>query len=79
VQGRPGAAPGARNELWINQGPAADGAPRFAEQARAYGVADEGWSTQAAFLDYDRDGDLDLFVINNSPKPVTGFGVFYTR
>jgi hypothetical protein len=67
------------NELWINRGAGADGAPRFEEAARAYGVADEGWSTQAAFLDYDRDGDLDLFVLNNSPRPVSGFTAFYAR
>jgi hypothetical protein len=75
----PGAPAARANELWVNQGPGRDGAPRFEEQARAYGVADEGWSTQAAWLDYDRDGDLDLLVVNNSPKPVTGFGVFYAR
>ena len=67
------------NELWINAGIDGDGTPRFEERAKAYGVADEGWTTQAAFLDLDRDGDLDLFVLNNSPKLVKGFGVFYTR
>ena len=66
------------NELWINEG-TDDGTPRFTEMAKAYGIADEGWTTHAAFLDYDRDGDLDLIVLNNSPKPVSGFGVFFTR
>ena len=41
--------------------------------AREYGVADDGYSTQAAFFDYDHDGDLDLFIINNSPRPVSSF------
>ncbi|HEU4631682.1 MAG TPA: VCBS repeat-containing protein [Gemmatimonadaceae bacterium] len=73
-------APASRaNELWLNQGTGADGVPRLEEVAAAFGVADEGWSTQAAFLDYDRDGDLDLFVLNNSPRPVSSFGVFYAR
>lgn len=67
------------NTLWINQGMGGDSVPMFREMARAYGVADEGWSTHAAFLDYDRDGDLDLFVINNSPRPVNSFGVRNTR
>lgn len=67
------------NTLWINQGVGADSVPMFKEMARAYGVADEGWSTHAAFLDFDRDGDLDLFVINNSPRPVNSFGVRNTR
>ena len=60
------------NELWLNRGAGSDGVPRFEDVARTYGVADEGYSTQAAFLDYDRDGDLDLLVINNSPRPVAG-------
>src|SRR3989449_1917553 len=47
------------NELYINQGLNANGVPTFVEQAAAYGVADTGYSTQAVFFDYDRDGDLD--------------------
>jgi len=67
------------NTLWINQGNGADSVPTFKEMARQYGIADDGWSTHAAFFDYDRDGDLDLFVINNSPRPVNSFGVRNTR
>ena len=40
----------------------------FTEAAAQYGVADTGFTTHAAFLDYDRDGCLDLFLLNNSPK-----------
>ena len=68
-----------RNELWINQGVGADSVPTFKEEGEAYGVADEGYTTHAAFLDYDRDGDLDLFLINNSPRPVSSFGQRNTR
>ena len=67
------------NELWINQGPDASGIPRFREMAQQYGVADEGYTTQAAFLDYDGDGDLDLFVLNNSPRPANSFNLRNTR
>jgi hypothetical protein len=67
------------NALYIHQGLDADGVPRFTEQAAAYGVADEGYSTHAAFFDYDRDGDLDLYVVNNSPRPVSSFGLRNTR
>ncbi|HET9010505.1 MAG TPA: VCBS repeat-containing protein [Gemmatimonadaceae bacterium] len=67
------------NELWINQGVNADGVPTFREMAKQYGVADEGYSIHAAVLDYDRDGDLDLFVINNSPRPANSFGLRNTR
>ncbi|PYP54154.1 MAG: RNA-binding protein, partial [Gemmatimonadetes bacterium] len=67
------------NELYINQGLNPQGVPTFVEQAAAYGVADTGYSTQAVFFDYDRDGDLDLFVINNSPRPVASFELKNTR
>jgi hypothetical protein len=63
------------NELWIQQGLDGDGVPTFKEMAAQYRVADQGYSTHAAFFDYDRDGDLDLFVINNSPRPVSSFGM----
>ncbi|HEY0778349.1 MAG TPA: VCBS repeat-containing protein [Gemmatirosa sp.] len=75
----PGDPASRANELWINQGVDRDGVPHFKEVAHDYGVADEGWSTQAVFFDYDRDGRLDLLVINNSPTPVTGFGVLSSR
>src|SRR3989441_6987212 len=67
------------NELYINQGLNANGVPTFVEQAATYGVADTGYSTQAVFFDYDRDGDLDLFLINNSPRPVASFPLENTR
>ena len=63
------------NELYIHRGLNADGVPTFAEMAAAYGIADEGYSTHAAFFDYDRDGYLDLYVVNNSPRPVSSFGL----
>ena len=61
------------NELFINEGRA--GTPRFREEAAAYGVADRGYSVQGAFFDYDMDGDLDLYVLNNSSRPVTSLGL----
>src|SRR2546430_1281526 len=67
------------NELYINQGLNAHGVPTFVERAAAYGIADTGYATQAVFFDYGRDGDLDLFVINNSPRPVLTFDLKNTR
>ncbi len=43
----------------------------FTEAAAQYGVADSGFTTHAAFLDYNRDGCLDLFLLNNSPVDFT--------
>jgi hypothetical protein len=53
-----------KNQLWINQG-LKEGQPRFKEMAESYGIADMGYSMHAAFFDYDLDGDLDLYVLNN--------------
>ncbi len=50
-----------RNLLYINLGNG-----KFREAAMEYGLADEGYSTQAVFFDYDRDGDLDMFLANHS-------------
>ncbi|HEY9007421.1 MAG TPA: VCBS repeat-containing protein [Ohtaekwangia sp.] len=52
------------NELYINNGEAV---PTFTEQAAAYGLDACGtFSTQASFFDYDRDGDLDMFLLNHA-------------
>lgn len=48
------------NELFVNQG---DGT--FKEQASKYGLAIQNYSTSAAFFDYDKDGDLDLYLLNH--------------
>ena len=63
------------NELYINKGPGENGVPTFSEEAARYGIQDGGYSTQATFFDYDRDGNLDLYLVNNSSKPVTSFGL----
>jgi hypothetical protein len=54
------------NLLFINQGNDKNGIPHFQEMAQAAGLADSSYSTQATFLDYDRDGDLDLFLLTNA-------------
>jgi hypothetical protein len=54
------------NLLYINQGANKDGIPVFKESAKVYGLADEGFSTQGYFFDYDRDGDLDLYQVTNA-------------
>jgi hypothetical protein len=53
---------GRRNQLFIN-----DHHLGFTDSAAKYGLDDAGYSTQASFFDYDLDGDLDCFLINNSP------------
>ena len=51
------------NLLFVN-----NGNHTFTEAAVKYGIADTGFTTHAAFLDYNRDGCLDLFLLNNSPN-----------
>src|ERR1044071_5194216 len=54
------------NLLYINQGNDKQGIPVFKEAAKSYGIADDGYSTQGVFFDYDNDGDLDLYVLTNT-------------
>jgi hypothetical protein len=54
-----------RHQLFINNGAGADGIPHFTDEATAYGLADTSFTTQSAFFDYDRDGDLDLLLANH--------------
>lgn len=54
------------NELYIHQG-LKDGVPIFREMAKKFGLDAPGTlSTQAAFFDFDLDGDLDMFLVNHS-------------
>ena len=59
-----------QNELFINQG---DGT--FLEEAETYGLADQGFSTHAAFFDFDKDGDLDVYLLNNSFQAIGSFNL----
>jgi len=57
-----------QNELFVNQGNGT-----FKEMAEAYGLADQGFSTHAVFFDYDKDGDLDVYLLNNSYQAIGTF------
>ncbi len=59
----------AHNELYLNNGDLT-----FTEVASALNVDFSGFSTQAAFLDYDRDGDLDLYLLNHNIHTVRSYG-----
>ncbi len=58
------------NELYINNGDLT-----FTERAAEYGINDGGYSTHGAFFDYDKDGDLDLYLLNNSFKAIGSFNL----
>jgi hypothetical protein len=57
-----------KNLLFINNGDLT-----FSEKAAEYGIDDAGYSSQGAFFDYDRDGDLDLYVVNHSSQEYSSF------
>lgn len=59
-----------QNELFINNGDLT-----FTEQAEEYGMADQGYSTHAVFFDYDKDGDLDVYLLNNSYQAIGSFNL----
>lgn len=54
-----------KNQLLICQG-IKNGVPYYKEEASVYGLDFSGFSTQAAFFDFDNDGDLDVFLLNHS-------------
>lgn len=56
-----------RNQLFIHSGQLADGIPIFKEDGANYGLDIASTSTQGSFFDFDRDGDLDLFLLNHNP------------
>ena len=58
-----------KNELFINNGDLT-----FTEKAEDYNLADSGFTTHAAFFDFDLDGDLDVYILNNSFIPVNTLG-----
>ncbi len=60
------------NQLFINNGD-----NTFTEMARDYGIADVSNSVQSTFFDYDRDGDLDLYIANYPPTPFNAPNYFY--
>nr|WP_297787103.1 VCBS repeat-containing protein [uncultured Allomuricauda sp.] len=63
-----------QNLLYINQGNNKEGIPTFREEASKYGLDFIGYSTQAAFFDYDLDGDLDMYLMNHSVNPNRSYG-----
>jgi hypothetical protein len=58
-----------RNQLFINNGDLT-----FTESAAEYGLLFQGFSTQGSFFDYDRDGDLDLYLLNHSVHTQRSYG-----
>lgn len=61
-------APRRNNELFINNGDLT-----FTEKSKEYGLDVVGLSVQAAFFDYDKDGDLDCYLLTNSFKSVGNY------
>jgi enediyne biosynthesis protein E4 len=57
------------NDLYINNGDLT-----FTERAKEFNLAKSGFSTHASFFDYDKDGDLDAYLLNNSNVPVSSLG-----
>jgi len=63
-----------RNELFINNKDLT-----FTESAAKYGLDEDGFTTQTAFFDYDGDGDLDAYILNNSFIPVNSLNYVNKR
>jgi hypothetical protein len=59
-----------RNELYIN-----NMNMTFSEKAKEFGLNDTGYSTHGVFFDYDKDGDLDMYLLNNSSRAIGSFNL----
>jgi hypothetical protein len=57
------------NDLYINNGDLT-----FTEKAAEYNLANTGFTIHSSFFDYDKDGDLDVYILNNSNIPVSSLG-----
>lgn len=73
-----------RNKLYINNhilvsAGKDSGLVSFTESAAQYGLDFKAYTTHASFFDYDMDGDLDCFLINNSPIPINTIGTSNRR
>lgn len=55
-----------RNLFFINQGMDEHGIPHFENQAQEMGLDDDGYSTMGVFFDYDKDHDLDMYLLTNT-------------
>jgi hypothetical protein len=73
-----GAFSESKNILYVNKG-IENGRPRFENESAKYGLDISSYSTQAAFFDYDADGDLDMFLLNHSVHPNRTYGKGSTR
>lgn len=67
------------NQLFINLGTNKDGIPVFDEQAEKYGLNSRAYSNQGYFFDYDRDGDLDMLLLNHNPNSLPVLNEVSTR
>ncbi len=68
-----GKFPPFNNQLFINNGNGT-----FTEKAKSFGIADNGNSIQSTFFDYDKDGDLDLYIANYPPAKFNAPNLFYS-
>ncbi len=60
-----------KNQLFVNQGLDRQGIPYFKEMAEEFGLADAGYSVASYFSDFDKDGDLDMLLLNHNPSLFT--------
>ena len=66
-----------KNQFLICQGIDKNGIPTYTDKAKEYGLDFSGFSTQAAFFDYDNDGDLDMYLLNHSVHQTGSFRARY--